>query len=862
MTGFYTNVARYGNYILYRGYNDKGRRIHNKVQFQPTLFVPTDKQTGYKSIFGQHVKPVVMDSMRDAKQFMERYDGVDNFEVHGTTNYISQFIAEQFPGEIKWDINKINVGNFDIEVASDHGFPRPEEALHPVISIAYKHNHSSVFYVWGLGDYNTEIAKLPEGALIKYKKCDNEQDLLMLFVSFWEKNCPDIVTGWNIRLFDIPYLVNRINRVIGPESLKRFSPWKIVNHRKLSIMNKQLDAYDIVGVQQLDYYDLFQKFDYVYGTLESYTLDHVANVVLGERKLSYEEHGTLHSLYKHDYQKFIDYNIRDVDLVDQLDKQLGLIERAVTIAYKGKVNFADTFGTVQIWDSIIYNRLREDNIVPPPSKERVKTQYPGAYVKDPQTGAHNWIVSFDLNSLYPNIIVQYNMSPETLINESWANGINSVDHYLTHDDPLHPTAKHADVAVTANGAMFRKDKQGVLPSIIVELYNERKAVKRKMLDAQSEREKLKDELENKDGYAMLNNRNRKEVIQERIRELNTQINNLDNEQMAVKILLNSLYGALGNKHFRYFNQRIAEGITTSGQLAIRTAEIAVNDYMNKILNTQQQDYVIAIDTDSLYVNMGDLVKNVQPKDQVKFLDKACSEKFEKVLEKAYDKLFYKMNAYQSRMVMAREVIADRGVWTAKKRYILNVHNNEGVQYTEPKLKIMGIEAVKSSTPMVVRNKFKQMFKTVLHGTEQQLQQDVMQFEQQFKQLPAEEVSFPRGVSSIDKWTDNNALFKSGCPIHVRGAIVYNHMIKQLGIDNEYDPIQEGEKVKFCYLKMPNPAKQNVISFPQYLPQPLELADYIDYDKQFEKTFKEPLKPVVDAVGWNLEKIATLEDFFT
>ena len=839
MRGFYTSVARYGNNIMYRGYNDKGRRIHEKVKFQPTLFVPSEKPTQYKSIFGQPVMPMVMDSMRDAKEFLDRYDGVDNFEVHGTTNYVSQFIAEHYPGEIKWDANKINVGNFDIEVASDEGFPRPEEAKFPVISIAYKHNHSNIYYVWGLGEYDTEIAKLPEGALVKYVKCECEQDLLLLFTSFWEKNCPDIITGWNIRLFDIPYIINRINRVIGPETIKRFSPWGVVNHRNLTIMNKQLDAYDLVGIQQLDYYDLFKKFDYVYGTLESYTLDHVASVVLGERKLSYEEHGTLHALYKHDHQKFIDYNIRDVDLVDRLDQRLGLIERAITIAYKGKVNYADTFGTVQIWDSIIYNRLREDNIVPPPAKERVKTQYPGAYVKDPQVGAHDWIASFDLNSLYPNIIVQYNMSPETLIDQPWANGINDVDHYLTHEDPLHPSIRESnDVAVAANGAMFRKDKQGVLPGIIIELYNERKSVKRKMLDAQSELQTNPSE------------------------KLEQEIHNLDNAQMAIKILLNSLYGALGNKHFRYFNQRIAEGITTSGQLAIRTAEIAVNKSMNKILKTDNEDYVIAIDTDSLYVKMGQLVDMFEPKDPVKFLDKACSEKFEKILEKAYDELFYKMNAYQSRMVMAREVIADRGIWTAKKRYILNVHNNEGVQYSEPKLKIMGIEAVKSSTPMVVRNKFKEMFKTILLGTEAELQAAVKQFEVEFKQLPPEEVSFPRGVSSIDKWMDNNALFKSGCPIHVRGAIVYNHLIKQQKIDGEYDAIQEGEKVKFCYLKVPNPAKQNVISFPQYLPQPLSLADYVDYDKQFEKTFKEPLKPVVEAVGWNLEKVATLEHLFS
>jgi DNA polymerase elongation subunit (family B) len=834
MQGFYTSVARYGNSILYRGYNQNGVRVEKRVPFSPTLYVQTDKETGYKSIHDENVLPVNFDTMREAKEFIAKYGEVDNFKVYGNTNYIAQFIAETFPDDVPFNINHLDVGNFDIEVASDDGFPHPEDAAHPVISIAYKSTKSSIFYVWGLGDYDADKAIKPEGSLVKYLKCPNEQQLLESFIRFWSENCPDIITGWNVRLFDIPYLLNRVNRVIGEESVKRFSPWKLVSQRKLSVKGKQLDSYDITGVQQLDYFDLFQKFDYVYGTQESYTLDHIANTVLGEKKLSYEEYGTLHGLYKNDHQKFIDYNIRDVDLVDRLDKQMGLIERAVTIAYKGKVNYTDTFGTTAIWDSIIYNYLLKDNIVPPPAEDKFKGPYPGGYVKEPHVGAHDWVVSFDLNSLYPNLIVQYNMSPETLVDGQFA--MNGVDYYLQTGDPLHPSYREMDLAVAANGSCFRKDKQGVIPRIIIEYYNERKAVKKKMLEAQAEYQKNPS------------------------KELEREINILDNTQMAVKILLNSLYGALGNQYFRYFDMKVAEAITLSGQLAIRWAEVAMNGAMNKILKTDK-DYVIAIDTDSLYVNMGPLVKAVNPPDPVKFLDKACQERFEPILEKAYADLFERMNAYDNRMVMAREAIADRGIWTAKKRYILNVHNNEGVQYAEPKLKIMGIEAVKSSTPMVVRNKFKEAFKIILTGTEAETQAFIQNFENEFKSLAPEDVSFPRGVSEITKWRDRNAMFKSGCPIHVRGAILYNHFLKEKGLDKEYEEVQNGNKVKFCYLKMPNPIKQNVISFPQYLPREFGLQDFIDYDTQFDKTFKEPLKPIVEAVGWNLEKVATLEDFF-
>lgn len=830
MQGFYTSVARYGNSILYRGYNKNGVRVEKRVPFSPTLYVQTDKETGYKSIHDENVKPISFDTMRDAKEFIDKYGEVDNFRVYGNTNYIAQFLAETFPDDVPFNINHIDVGNFDIEVASDDGFPHPENAEHPVISITYKSTKSSVFHVWGLGGYDASKAIKPEGTLVQYTKCQSEGELLQRFIQFWVENCPDVITGWNVRLFDVPYLVNRITKVCGEQSAKRLSPWNLVSYRKISVKGKQLDSFDITGVQQLDYFDLFQKFDYVYGTQESYTLDHIANTVLGEKKLSYEEYGTLHGLYKHDHQKFIDYNIRDVDLVDRLDKQMGLVERAVTIAYKGKVNYTDTFGTTAIWDSIIYNYLLKDNIVPPPSEEKYKHSYPGGFVKEPHVGAHDWVVSFDLNSLYPNLIVQYNMSPETLIDGAFAYP-NGVDHFLDHSPKI-----AEDYSVAANGSCFTKEKPGILPRIIIEYYNERKSVKKKMLEAQAKYQ------------------------QNPSKELEREINILDNTQMAVKILLNSLYGALGNQYFRYFDMKVAEAITLSGQLAIRWAEKAMNQAMNKILKTDK-DYVIAIDTDSLYVNMGPLVNAVNPPDPVKFLDKACQEKFEPILEKAYADLFERMNAYDNRMVMAREAIADRGIWTAKKRYILNVHNNEGVQYAEPKLKIMGIEAVKSSTPMVVRNKFKEAFKIILTGTEAETQAFIQNFENEFKSLAPEDVSFPRGVSEITKWRDRNAMFKSGCPIHVRGAILYNHFLKEKGLDKEYEEVQNGNKVKFCYLKMPNPIKQNVISFPQYLPREFGLKDFIDYDKQFEKTFKEPLKPIVEAVGWNLEKVATLEDFF-
>ena len=828
---FYTNVQLIGNQFLVRGV-ENGKRFETRDEFFPTLFVKSKKDSKYRTLSGEAVEPINPGTVRDCREFYKKYDDIDGFEIYGNDRYIYQYISEKYPeDEIKFDISKIKLVTLDIEVASEAGFPDVESCSEEILAITIQDYTTKKIVTWGVKPFNNKQSN------VTYHHCPSEYELLNHFINYWMVDVPDVITGWNIELYDIPYICKRLNRVLGEKLMKRFSPWGLVTEGESYIKGRKYTTFDVGGVTQLDYLNLYKKF--TYKAQESYRLDYIAEVELGQKKLDHSEFDTFKDFYTQGWQKFIEYNIVDVELVDRLEDKMKLIELALTMAYDAKVNYADVFYQVRMWDNIIYTYLKKrDIVIPPRNKNQKDEKYEGAYVKEPIPGKYDWVVSFDLNSLYPHLIMQYNISPETLLEERHPTA--TVDKILKNEINFE---LYKDYAICANGAMYRKDVRGFLPELMEKIYNERVIFKKKMLAAEQEYEKTKN----------------KELVKE--------IARCNNIQMARKIQLNSAYGAIGNQYFRYYKLANAEAITYSGQVSIQWIMDRMNTYLNKILKSGDVDYVIASDTDSLYINMGPLVDCVfkgrekTTEGIVSFLDKICEMELEKYIESSYQELADYVNAYEQKMFMKRECIAERGIWTAKKRYILNVWDSEGVRYEEAKLKIKGIEAIKSSTPAPCRKMLKESFEIMMNGNEDDMIKFIDDCRSKFKKLTPEEISFPRSASDVQKYSSSSDIYSKGTPIHVRGALLFNYYIKKEKLNNKYSLIQNGEKIKFIFLKKPNIIHENVISFIQEFPKELNLDKYIDYELQFEKAFLEPLKSILDVIGWSVEKTVNLNSFF-
>lgn len=837
---FYTNVIEHRGKIYFRGYKGN-EQIIGKEDFSPTVYIKDSNQSSdWRSIHDEPLTEKTFGTIKELQAFTESFGEV--MEIHGMSRRSDQayaWINKHTADEVKFNRDNIKILIFDIETESAGGFPNVwEDPFQPVNAItAYADDLGYV--TWGLRN-----SYVDEDLEYDYRRFDTEEELLHDFFKFIAHEKPDILSGWNIDGFDVPYLINRVKMYYNPAWVTLLSPWKLQPNE---VTQKSGDkTYEIPGITSYDYLAVYKKFEL--SPRESYSLDAIASLELGERKLDYSEYDSMHDLYKNDWQKFIEYNKRDVTLVKKLDDKKKFFDLALTYAYLAKVNLSDVFGTVKYWDVYIYNHLQKKKIAVPPESMSSSHSYPGGYVKDPQAGMHEWVASFDLNSLYPNVIVEWNISPDTILDvephPSYAEEKWDIINSILEEKYDNSSLLRDDVTMAGNGQYFRRDKQGFIPEMVERGYAMRKEYKKKMKAMELEYEKTKDPV------------------------LLVEAQRFESIQYALKIQLNSLYGALGTKYFRYYDVRMAEAVTCTGRTVIKWTERNVNTYLNKLLgNKEFKDYIIAIDTDSVFVAMSDLLSKVfkgnipEVAKTIDVMDKLSKDKLVPLMANGYEKLHTYLNTYKPRMVIEREVLGDKGIWLAKKKYVINIWDNEGVRYSDPHFKIRGIEIVRTSTPEVCRDSIKQAVRVIFDEGEKGIQEYIANFRKEFDSLSYDAISFPRGVSSIDKWLDPVTKYKKGTPIHVRAVILYNEMLAKVKSD-KYEVIREGEKIKFAYLKMPNPLHENVIGYSKFIPEEFGLREFIDYDLQFEKAFLSPIKSILDAIGWSVKEEVNLDDLFS
>ena len=821
----YTDTTTLGQNVLVRARSSDGRAHFIKTAYRPTYYLPTNEYTGETSLEGCPLLPYEQDSIRDGRVFLKEHR-----EAYGNIQCEYMLLSDVYGAkDIVPEMDRLLIWNFDIEVESETSFAPPENPYNAVtaITVMWRHRGEHGTVTYGLQPYEAA-----EG--VEYIQCEDEAALLRQFVDNWRADYPDIVTGWNVLLFDIPYMVGRIKKILGDKVAHSLSPYNYLAERKVMFYGREQLAVDIRGVATLDYLELYRKFTFT--QQESYRLDHIAHVELGQRKLSYAEYRSLSALYVENYAAFMDYNVQDVQLVESLDDKMKLIELVCALAYSAKANYSDTFRQVRLWDTMIYHHLRaQHQQIPPKKSESKDTQYVGAYVKPPQVGKHDWVCSFDVASMYPHIIRQWNLSPETLVDRRIMT--LSVDTLLDRAD----VAEHLwdgdqapeGYALAANGVLTQRDKEGFLPAMLKALYAERIRFKNLATKTKKQRELLAPD---DPQYAVLTR----------------QIAAYHNQQLVRKVNLNSAYGAIGSNYFRYYDVDMAEAVTLTGQFVIRDVANAVNAYLNKMFKTSE-DYIVASDTDSIYVKLGRVVdkyKEHRPaasmSNCVAMLDQFCAKRIEPVLVKSFASIAEYLHVAVPCLSMTREVIASKAIWTAKKRYILNVLDNEGVVYAEPKLKIMGIEAVKSSTPAVCREMIIAVLKLLMNGTQESVWDYIKSQRAVFGRAKFEDIAFPRSVNGLEKYRDD----RKGCPIQVRGALVYNELIAGMA---KYERIRDGQKIRFAYLLDENRFGSHVLAAPYGCPAAWKVEAMLDYETQWQKAVLAPLEAILAAAGWTVEQ---------
>jgi DNA polymerase elongation subunit (family B) len=750
---------------------------------------------------------------------------------------------------------------FDIEVEMVSGLPNTQFAQNEITAIASHDGVTKLYDVFVLDKArkvkNNAKQFSKDGRDVKLHIFDNEKNLLIAFLNYYEEVNPTILTGWNIDFFDIPYLYNRIKNVCGEGHAKRLSPIG------QTFYSPYRQKWSFAGVSILDYINLYKNYNY--GLESSYTLNHIATKELGRGKVEYE--GSLDDLFENDLEKFIEYNIVDVDLVVSMDEKLQFIELCRAICHAGFVPYEDYMFSSKYLEGACLAYLKTKGLVAPnkPKDRKEKMQalrdnneekFIGAYVKEPIVGKYDWIYDLDLTSLYPSIIMTLNISPETKIGkikdwdaEHWVRGGNDRytivgaggDIYDYTKEELKDVIKDSNLGVAANGVLYNQDKPGLIADILDTWFKQR--VEFRKLEKQ---------------YGEAGDTEKYEFYAKR--------------QLVQKILLNSMYGVLGLPAFRFYDIDNAEAVTITGQTVIKkTAEMANIKY-NKELGTKE-DYNVYIDTDSIYMMAEPLVKHRFPEyktfDQNRMAAEVntIAEETQSFLNSFYDLLaerFFCIPKEKHRFEIKKEYISKAGFWVAKKRYAQWMILKNGIPCD--KLDVKGLDVVRSSFPKAFQDYMSGMLKDILMGKDNDyVDKKLLDFKKSMMTLPVKIIAKGGAIKELSKydngkWRKDSGLqianFEKGTPAHVKAGISYNRLLKFFDCPFKHEPIRDGDKVKWVYLKQ-NPLGLDTVAFKDYN-DPKEIMDfveqYVDRDMIFKAELENKLDDFYKALKW--EKAST------
>jgi len=825
-------------------WDTNGTRIVTDCSYNPYVYVETKKETNFKSIFQTNLKKKIFRSQADRRRFIDSSGLTRIFE---NIRAEQQFLINTFyTKHTDPDFNKQPLKTFfiDIETYSPNDFPHPETSLDPINVITIYDSLRDHFISWGTKKLNKNIKNCT------YAYCTSEAQMLDCFLNYVEQDHPDVLTGWNSEFFDLPYIISRINKILGEDDVKRLSPvGNVYSMSQQGLFGKMQTRWFISGVACIDYLDIYKKFSV--GLRESYKLDAIAEEELGEKKIDYGN-TNLSGLADEDWQTFVEYNVQDVNLLVKMEDKLRYLELLRMLAYTGLTSLESAMGTLSVITGSCVIRAKQDNVIIPTFiKDGSGDKYEGAYVGEPQRDFQENIVSFDANSLYPNTMITLNLSPETKVGriiDTSEDGIeikhiNGKVFKLTNEKFL-KFVKDEKISISRAKILFSQKTKGIIPDIVDRLYQNRVDVKK---DLNKYKRKLSKMKKSDSEYATI----------KRLAE------QADIKQFTIKILINTFYGYFGNKHAPMGDADIARSITLTGQAVIKQSNKILKDYIFKRANLPKDskiDPIIYNDTDSSYISIKPIIDNrkIQFVDDKGRVTPAVYDEVEKVEEhlnkeitKWSDKV---LNSCDSRFVFKRECISDIGIFLQKKRYVMHILDDEGIPVN--KFKYTGVEIVRTTMPNAIKPYVKNIIETMLMTKSLTKTNDAfLDTYNKFKELPLEDYAFVMGIKNYDKYADQCDGFNvcKGMPIHVKASYLYNKLLERYELSKKYEAINSGDKVRYFYVTQPNRYGIPCLGYKYYFPQEFKDKFKPDIEMMFDKIVFSSVERFYDAVKWQLKR---------